>query len=418
MLDRSRLWVGLILCLISWAAGSNPFDLSVVLCGRNDGHATDLTGDFVSRLRRTLLSLLLGFCARRSTVSSEVVLVEWRPPNTTRPLQALVQDWIDREFVWRSGEFNCILEQLPLVRLISVTNEDADSALESIGQVARGSMLEWHCKNIGLRRAAGDMLLTINADDILSPALFDFLAQVPRLRRDSFYLAQTLGLYFTGRPGAPHHAIYEELFHHVANNAAEQELGELVGQERAEVVFSKEHKLCQRPEQLWAQDHTSFEELWRDYDMGSGLQVNRTSPGAPAGMPRNFYDLYVGDFMLASRVAWRRINGAPLLLQSMYIDWLVLCRFASTLRQVVLVAPCFNVHQNHPHSMTLKKKRIDATPEWGGVTGSWGRCRHPLRSFKSEHGVERRQWGFPRRSFSEVRFIVEAGQVVARSGRV
>merc|ERR1712194_582319 len=137
-------------------------------------------------------------CARGSDVDVEIILVEWRPPNTTQTLQSLMGEWIDREFVQRASEFNCRIENLPLVRVITVSDADAAAALTSIGQVARGGMLEWYCKNIGLRRASGDLWLTINADDIFSHALFDFLARARYLRRDTFYLAQNLGMYFKG----------------------------------------------------------------------------------------------------------------------------------------------------------------------------------------------------------------------------
>merc|ERR1712032_20458 len=105
------------------------------------------------------------------------------------------------------------------------------------------------------------------------------------------------------------------------------------------------------------------------------------------------------------RVAWRRVGGAPMIFQSIAIDYLMSCKFARSMRQVVLVAPCFNAHQNHPHSMTLKRKRIDSKPRELGKHNMWERCRQPFRSFPSERGVTRRAWGFPGAHFPEVHLV-------------
>lgn len=390
-------------------------DLSVILCGRNDGHGTDMTGDFVSRLRKTVLSLLHNLCARGTMVRSEVVLVEWRPPNSTRQLRDLLPQWVELEFVRRANEFNCALHLLPEVRIISISDISADAALRGIGQAPHDGMLEWHCKNVGLRRAAGDMLLTMNADDMLSPALFDFLAWTPSLRRDTFYLAQLEGMYMLlKRDDRPHYAIYEDIMK-LAGGFAEDGLKDLVAQQRREVIFSDMYTLCKRPYTLQAHSYQAFAEFWDFYDGKAGIKLNDSSlpPGARVTMPRNFYDLYVGDFMLASRVAWRRINGAPLLRQSRYIDWLVSCRFARAgLRQIVLGAPCFVAHQNHPHSMVLKRRRVDTAPEWNGAgQPGWEQCRHPFRSLGSEHGALRRQWGFPKAALPETRLRVSGDRL-------
>lgn len=406
---RSSVWTApLVVVLLASSLRAWALDLSVVVCGRNDGHGTDYSGDFVSRLRKTVVSMLHNLCARSSSVSSEIVVVDWRPPNTSQSLRRLVQDWIVQDFVERSNEFNCRIDLLPLVRVISVQDVHADAALQGIGQTIRGGMLEWYCKNIGLRRAFGDMLLTINADDIFSPALFDFIAQAPLLRRDTFYLAQNVGIYFTLKADRPHYAMYEELFK-AAKMFAMKEIAELVNQKRPEVEFSKRYNFCERPEQLWGIFHQHAAPVLQRYDEECGIKVNDSSQ---PGMPRNFYDLYVGDFMMASRVAWQRINGAPLILQSIAIDWLVSCRFTALgLRQVVLTSPCYVAHQNHPHSMTLKKRRVDRAPEWGGGIDSWEHCKRPLRSLRSESGVLRRQWGFSKYAFPEVHFVVREGQL-------
>eukprot|EP00928_Gymnodinium_smaydae_P073002 TRINITY_DN56270_c0_g1_i1.p1 TRINITY_DN56270_c0_g1~~TRINITY_DN56270_c0_g1_i1.p1 ORF type:complete len:482 (-),score=84.55 TRINITY_DN56270_c0_g1_i1:109-1395(-) len=414
---RRFTFLGILLVAVGHSGEWAPayVDLSVVMCGRNDGYAPGYSGSHAERLRRTVLSLALGLCRKRASLSAEIVVVEWRPLNETDPLELLVPRWFTEARAEHG--FDCALETMPDVRVIVVQHQDAAALLGS--RPAAGNMLEWHCKNVGLRRARGDLLLVTNADDLFSPALFNFLARSRELRRDTFYLAQNVHVWVGAwvdqlhRDGVqvPFHVLYDSIFERTYEEA-EKKSHQLIAENRPEVEFSKNSQFCENPD-LFKPGQASGE-LWRTYDAKYRLRVN-VSAGDPASdntMPLNFFDLYVGDFMLASRVAWHSISGAPLILQSVAIDWLVSCRFATWLRQVVLVAPCYSAHQSHPPAMLTKKGRVDSSPT-KDLNGKnmWKRCRNPFQRFPTEHGINRRDWGFSRIPLREARItpLEEAG---------
>jgi len=340
------------------------------------------------------MSLALGLCRRRERVSAEIVLVEWLPVNGSSVFEEDVPRMLNKAY-WR-GDFDCELSKMPLVNIVVVHKEDAARA---IGPKATSGMLEWHCKNVGLRRAHGDMLLIINADDMPSPALFDFLAGVKHLRRDTFYLAQNLGVWVAFyvdelvKKGLPFWVLYDNLFSvSRLGKPSNDQVEQFARERRAAAIFSRDHRLCQDPSLLSAARSGELGAFWGDYDARHGVKLNSSSE--PGEMPENFFDPFVGDFILASRVAWHRINAAPLPMQSIAIDWMVSCRFTrQQLRQVLLVAPCFVLHQLHPPAMVTQRRRVDKAPkELGDNVGE--RCRDPFRPFPSERGKKRRDWGF------------------------
>jgi hypothetical protein len=123
--------------------GQSPF-LSIVLTGRNDEYGLD----FRTRFLRTL-----AFNHRELTdraVSFEIVFVEWAP-DETRPL--LIDTALD-----------AIPELRATLRGI-VVDRQYQEALSLNPHLA---YLEFIAKNVGLRRAAGEFILTTNCDVFFS----------------------------------------------------------------------------------------------------------------------------------------------------------------------------------------------------------------------------------------------------------
>eukprot|EP00931_Biecheleriopsis_adriatica_P115442 TRINITY_DN91227_c0_g1_i1.p1 TRINITY_DN91227_c0_g1~~TRINITY_DN91227_c0_g1_i1.p1 ORF type:complete len:434 (+),score=76.54 TRINITY_DN91227_c0_g1_i1:140-1441(+) len=388
-------------------------DLSVILCGRNDAHAGGVTGDFGMRLRRTLLSLYFNFCVYHEAVSVEILLVDWRPPNRTERLSDLVYSWLRVQVDTESKE--CPPHRLPTLRIITISDRRADKALKGAGQRVQQGMLEWHCKNSGIRRAEGDMLLTVNADDVMSPELFKFLSNARKLRRDTFFMTQTIGMWLAEKAeykDASFLDLYRGVFRQ--KNVLEDAKKELRHYEKFHAALRHSHELglCEEPSPLFHSNRHLTKSFWRSFDEKAGIKFSNASlkNHEAWGLPLNFFDLYVGDFMLASRDAWHRIRGAPMPLQSICIDIVAACRLAKNLRQVVLVPPCFNLHQNHPHGMTLNKKRIDNSKKKELNHNNMGHyCMKPYEPFPSEVGMDRRQWGFPNDDFPEIRIVYTPG---------
>jgi hypothetical protein len=115
--------------------GSHP-SITAVVVGRND----DYMSDFAQRLRATI-----SWNAKH--LASEVIFVEWNPP-------------VDRELL--SIE---LAKRFDYLRAYVVSREIHDR----ISDNSRVPLLEFHAKNVGIRRARCEWVLTTNADAAFGP---------------------------------------------------------------------------------------------------------------------------------------------------------------------------------------------------------------------------------------------------------
>jgi hypothetical protein len=113
----------------------NRPQIAVVVVGRNDDYMTD----FVHRLRISVSWNLRHF-------ASEIVFVEWNPP-------------LNRELLSLS-----LVKEFPSLRSYVVPREIHQRLCEN-GQI---ELLEYHAKNVGIRRAHSPWVLATNADAILA----------------------------------------------------------------------------------------------------------------------------------------------------------------------------------------------------------------------------------------------------------
>lgn len=170
---------------------STPPFLSLVLTGRND----DYGGSFVSRFFR-VLRFNLELLAERQ-LSTEVVLVEWCPiPG--RPLLA-----------------ERLHDALPAHLLQRVTTYVVDSRYQDAMSLnPKLDYLEFVAKNVGVRRATGQYLLTTNTDLILSGAMGRTLA-AGTLRPGCVYRANRIDLKLGIDDSTLHHALLDNPDNHV-----------------------------------------------------------------------------------------------------------------------------------------------------------------------------------------------------------
>jgi hypothetical protein len=146
------------------ASAPGPY-LSIVLTGRNDGYG----GDFVERFFRTLRFNLQQLGARG--VTHELVFIEWAPP----PDRPLLVDRI----------FDEVPELDPARCLWFVVDPQYHHTLS---QNPRLEYLEFPAKNIGIRRARGQFILTSNCDVFFGRCVLDAL-EGRTLRPRSLYRA-------------------------------------------------------------------------------------------------------------------------------------------------------------------------------------------------------------------------------------
>lgn len=136
--------------------------LSVVAAARNDDHGRNLLGRM-----QVFIDAWINQ-AKRHNLPSELILVEWNPPQDRKRLAASLR--------WPSDTGPC------RVRIIEVPPEvharfQHPSALPLYQMIA---------KNVGMRRARGEFILATNIDVVFSDELMQFLA-ARRLEKDRMY---------------------------------------------------------------------------------------------------------------------------------------------------------------------------------------------------------------------------------------
>ena len=145
----------------TYPESSAPY-ISVVVAARNDNHG----GNMIGRMQAFIDSWIGQ--ARQYNLSSEIVVVEWNPPAD----RARLMD----ELRWPPDMGPCE------VRVIEVSREVHDS-LPNAATIPLHQMI---AKNVGIRRARGQFVLSTNLDIIFSAELMKFLGE-RRLERRKMY---------------------------------------------------------------------------------------------------------------------------------------------------------------------------------------------------------------------------------------
>lgn len=125
--------------------------LSVVAASRNDDH----DGTLLHRMKLFLTSLSSQLAG--SSVETEIVLVEWNPPNGRPPLSKVLT------VKQKNG--------LPKLRIISVPHHIHTKYKYS----DKLGLFQFIAKNVGIRRARGEFILSTNIDILFSDSVIDEL---------------------------------------------------------------------------------------------------------------------------------------------------------------------------------------------------------------------------------------------------
>ena len=138
----------------------NP-KISFVLAARNDDYA----GNFLNRVTTSLKVLI--YLANKFKSNFELIVVEYNPPKDKERLSVALKIKNNTH--------------LP-VRFITIPTEFH----ESISKGFKNPLFEYIAKNIGIRRARGEYILTMNPDIIFEEKLIEFLSQ-DSLNKHNFY---------------------------------------------------------------------------------------------------------------------------------------------------------------------------------------------------------------------------------------
>jgi hypothetical protein len=140
--------------------------LSIVVTGRND----DYGGDFNERLQSSVR--WWSYFAHSFKLHTEYVFVNYNPITDKKDLSEIIE--------WCSNDFFC-------VRLITVP-ESVHQKLSNPAIRKPNQLFEFIAKNIGIRRAKGEFILSTNADIISDPSIISFIA-AKELNAESYYRA-------------------------------------------------------------------------------------------------------------------------------------------------------------------------------------------------------------------------------------
>lgn len=125
--------------------------LSIVFVGSNAGYG----GNFLDRMQ-ACLDNLYGL-AEKYELDCDVTVVEWNPPK-------------DRPRIGDALDFNSTYIQTKIITV-------PESVHNSIPNPHGEKFFEYWAKNVGIRRAAGEFVLSTNPDNLYSPELIKRLAK-------------------------------------------------------------------------------------------------------------------------------------------------------------------------------------------------------------------------------------------------
>ena len=295
--------------------------VSVVIVGRND----DYGADFVTRINTFVRSL--DHQVRTKPELWELVIVEWNP----MPGREGLADVIDRT-------------KNLAVRVVTVPKDLHDST----GSTA--PVLEFHAKNVGIRRARGDFVLVANPDILFTQALIDEINK-QRLRTDTVYRT--------------------DRYDFVTDGISDVKAADLIpfALDRTFVV----HAMAGQASVSVPIDRDQRE--WRK------LPTSQTEPDI-------WHTNGCGDFMLAARETFFTVRGLYETIQHRWhVDSISLMRFAvARLHQHVFTAPRCVFHQHHDRreqDVTFQDLDVAALSRRPGDT-AWGFRDHDLTETRLE----------------------------------
>lgn len=315
--------------------------ISFVIAARNGEHDKS----FLVRLR-TVLRLRSAFAARHK-LSCEFIIVQYNPPMNQPFYEETLAD--------------LATDAMP-IRIITVP----ESFHKKIAPGRRGPFLEYVAKNIGIRRAHGEFILSTNLDIVYSDEMVARLTQP--LEKDAVYEARCRDLNI-------------------------REIADSVDPDMA-LVMCRDHV-----DRVWT-EHGLFYVSWSRWFRRF---LNKPKPKnlwmAPlfnpirkwlAGQPV-IKDVAAGHFTLAHRDAWATVRGydQQKLIDS-YLDSYVIGMFACNgFKQIVLPQPIYHIKHNiNPALAHQDTQTITRDMRAMAATGI------PYATYPEN-------WGYPKEQFAE-----------------
>ncbi len=286
--------------------------ITFVVAARND----DYGGNFLHRMQLFVNSVTA--LAREERLNAELLIVEWNPPESDPPLQSAL--------VWPATPDHLTIRFIHVPQEIHHRFENSD----------RMPMFEYIAKNVGIRRATGDFVVSTNPDLIFSRELVRFFAS-SALEAGCFYRVDRHDV----SPAVP-----EDL-------TVDQQL-----------AFCRRHTFLintvagslprsSNPIRRLASS------LKRSVGRSRGLAADALR-GRPLTKGPLLHTNASGDFFMMAREHWHRLRAYPELTTHSFIDGYICFLAASMgLRQHILGKGRLVFHQDHDRSEHSSRPTTD-----------------------------------------------------------
>lgn len=327
--------------------------LSIVFTGRNDDYGKgfiDRAKYFFNYLHKTVKNL-------RNIVNIELIVVDYATEKSRDPLHSLFSDYLIQlkdDYIFNNDNKNKI--KIRFIRVPQKFHKKLNSNVP---------FLEYVAKNIGIRRANGEFVLSMNPDSILSQNFFELVSnkffnpgflytstRIDMKKEDSIDIIKKENFI---------HTIFEE--------------PQISSDNTPKNPFSKK-----RQKNLMHQNcYNNLEFIKIDFNYRWGF----------------------GDFQMLSRKMWDAINGFNQFPSNTYVDNLL---FAKMLKirsgAFVMNLPTPIVHQYHDHVSSKRPHNIDV------INNSMIEYEKYGRIGKLAEYTDVENWGFPDIDFDEVIYVI------------
>ncbi len=344
----------------------SPF-LSIVLVARNDNYS----GDFNERLHNAMY--WLAWLIEKHKLPAEILIVDYNPVPENEPLVKMLR--------WPKSRYLTI-------RLIHVPGE-IHQALINPDVRKTVPLFEFNAKNMAIRRAGGEYILSTNADILLHPSIIKFISGKMPCKKSYYrtdrYDFRRLDFYDFDNPYFTLRKVQRNVFRLMLKGYAYPVKR---GENLAEKIISR----IKNSRRIFFDIHLSkVKPLAYKWE----INVNHD------GYLMKYHTHCSGDFMLMHRDHWFSLRGYP---EDTYISthcdaiFTVMSRMLG-LKEAILPWPIY--HQDHERRYNTDFDKIKNNEDINRMFKRFLKDTHEMETSRQPKIVNPPDWGHANENFLE-----------------